>query len=126
MIRHKQITTLSPNFVNKKLKEFFKEDEITEDITTKATQKDNKIVEASFVAKERMVFAGKEIIIQGLIDKRVSYELAKNLYSETPNSIAFQEELAKQKKLGLSRSHDKPNKKQRRKIIQFKQCNSSE
>ena len=65
MIRHKQITTLSPNFVNKKLKEFFKEDEITEDITTKATQKDNKIVEASFVAKERMVFAGKEIIIQG-------------------------------------------------------------
>ena len=57
MIRHKQVTTLSPSFVNKKLKEFFKEDETAEDITTKATQKDNKIVEANFVAKERIGFA---------------------------------------------------------------------
>lgn len=65
MTRHKQITKLEPNFVSKKLQDFFKEDEVAEDITTKATQKDNKIVEANFVAKERMVFAGKEIIIQG-------------------------------------------------------------
>ena len=65
MTRHKQITKLEPNFVSKKLQDFFKEDEAAEDITTKATQKDNKIVEANFVAKERMVFAGKEIIIQG-------------------------------------------------------------
>ena len=65
MIRHKQITALSSSFVSKKLQDFFKEDEIAEDITTNATQKDNKIVEANFVAKERMVFAGKEIIIQG-------------------------------------------------------------
>jgi len=66
MKRHKQITKLDPKFVNQKLQEFFKEDEISEDITTNTIQQENKIVEACFIAKESMIFAGKEIIIQGL------------------------------------------------------------
>jgi nicotinate-nucleotide pyrophosphorylase (carboxylating) len=68
MIRHKQITKLNPEFVEKKLQEFFKEDNISEDITTKATQQAGKTVEAHFIAKEDMVFAGKEIIKQGFKD----------------------------------------------------------
>ena len=34
MIRHKQITKLNPKLVEKKLQEFFDEDNINEDITT--------------------------------------------------------------------------------------------
>jgi len=68
MIRHKQITKLNPEFVNKKLQEFFNEDNISEDITTKTTQQTSKTVEAHFIAKEDMVFAGKEIIKQGFKD----------------------------------------------------------
>ena len=64
MIRHRQITKLDPDFVRKKLDVFFKEDNISEDITTEATQKKNKKAQAFFIAREDMVFAGKEIIIQ--------------------------------------------------------------
>ena len=63
MIRHKQYSKLDPEYVEKKLKEFFKEDNIEKDITTKATQ-NNKLTQAYFIAKEELVFAGKEIIIQ--------------------------------------------------------------
>ena len=63
MIRHKQYSKLNPEYVEKKLNEFFKEDNVEEDITTKATQK-NKPMQAYLIAKEELVFAGKEIIIQ--------------------------------------------------------------
>ena len=65
MIRHKQIKKLKAVFVAKKLQEFFNEDNILNDITTKATQKKNHNVEAFFIAKENLVFVGKEIIKQG-------------------------------------------------------------
>ena len=68
MIRHKQIKKLNPEFVEKKLQEFFKEDNISKDITTNATQETSQTVEAHFIAKEDMVFAGKEIIKQGFKD----------------------------------------------------------
>ena len=64
MIRHRQIKKLDPDFVRKKLDDFFKEDNISEDITTRATQKKTKEVKAFFIAKEDLVFAGKEIIVQ--------------------------------------------------------------
>jgi len=65
MIRHKQITKLQPKWVEKKLQEFFNEDNISEDITTNTMLQEKKAVEAHFIAKEDMVFAGKEIINQG-------------------------------------------------------------
>jgi len=65
MIRHQQITKLNPRLVEKKLQEFFNEDNINEDITTNTMLQEKKAVEAHFVAKEDMVFAGKEIINQG-------------------------------------------------------------
>ena len=63
MIRHKQYSKLDPEYVEKKLNEFFKEDNIEKDITTKATQ-NNEPTQAYFIAKEELIFAGKEIIIQ--------------------------------------------------------------
>ena len=71
MIRHRQITKLSPDFVDKKLQEFFSEDNISEDITTNATQRANRSVKAHFTAREDMVFAGREIIIQGFRDCKI-------------------------------------------------------
>ena len=66
MIRHQQYSKLDPEYVEKKLNEFFKEDNIEQDITTKSTQ-NNDPIQAYFIAKEGLVFAGKEIIIQAFI-----------------------------------------------------------
>ena len=63
MIRHQQYSKLDPEYVEKKLNEFFKEDNIEQDITTQSTQ-NNDPIQAYFIAKEGLVFAGKEIIIQ--------------------------------------------------------------
>jgi len=68
MTRFKQHTEISPDFINKKLKEFFIEDCIDNDITTNATQQSEQNVFAQLIAKEQLVFAGKEIIIQGFSD----------------------------------------------------------
>jgi nicotinate-nucleotide pyrophosphorylase (carboxylating) len=66
MIRHEQITRLDKNYINNKLEQFFLEDNIFEDITTTSTQNENNHVEAIFLAKEDLLFVGKEIILQGL------------------------------------------------------------
>ena len=66
MIRHEQITSLDKNYINNKLEQFFLEDNIFEDITTTSTQNENSHVEAIFLAKEDLLFVGKEIILQGL------------------------------------------------------------
>ena len=67
MTRHKQHTILDPKLVAQKLEEFFTEDNIGQDITTRSTQGGAQSVTASFVAKEDMVFAGKEIINQAFV-----------------------------------------------------------
>jgi len=71
MTRFKQHAALDPEFVSKKLDEFFNEDHIESDITTIATQKDYT-VEAVLIAKEDLIFAGCEIIKQGFADCKVS------------------------------------------------------
>ena len=68
MTRHEQLNNLDPAYVKEKLKEFFSEDNINEDITTASTQNKQKTINASFVAKEDMIFAGKEIITQAFED----------------------------------------------------------
>ena len=65
MIRHKQITSLDKDYINKKLDQFFMEDNIFEDITTISTQNKNKHAEAIVLAKEDLLFVGKEIILEG-------------------------------------------------------------
>ena len=68
MTRFKQYTELPHGFVKKKLEEFFAEDCIHNDITTNSTQESGHIVRAVFIAREPLVFAGKEIIRQGFSD----------------------------------------------------------
>ena len=63
MRRHKQYKILDPSLVKQKLHEFFLEDNIDFDITTKSTQFKKKIT-SSLIAKENLIFVGKEIIIQ--------------------------------------------------------------
>ena len=67
MIRHEQHTSLDPKLVKQKLEEFFIEDNVSQDITTKSTQAGTKSVTANFVAKEDLIFAGKEIINQAFV-----------------------------------------------------------
>jgi len=67
MIRHYQHNTLDPQLVYRKLQEFFKEDNIDFDVTTISTQVNKQKIACHFTAKEDMVFAGKEIIIQAFI-----------------------------------------------------------
>jgi len=71
MVRHKQYTTLNPEEVRKKLKDFFLEDNIDNDITTLNTQSPNQKVQAVFLAKEDLYFSGKEIIIQSFPDCQI-------------------------------------------------------
>ena len=68
MSRFKQYTELSPEFVKQKLKEFFAEDCIDNDITTSSIQTLRHTTRAVFIAKEPLVFAGTEIIKQGFVD----------------------------------------------------------
>tara|TARA_B100000902_G_C27242489_1_gene880784 strand:- start:128 stop:994 length:867 start_codon:yes stop_codon:yes gene_type:complete len=68
MIRHEQYDILKPDLIDQKLKEFFLEDNIQEDITTLLAQPDNKSVQAVFLAKEDLYFSGKEIILQSFPD----------------------------------------------------------
>ncbi len=67
MIRHEQIKSLDKDYINKKLEQFFIEDNIFEDITTISTQNKNNHAEAVFLAKEDLLFVGKQIILQGFI-----------------------------------------------------------
>ena len=72
MIRHAQIESLDLDYINKKLDQFFKEDNINQDITTLSTQKKDKQVQAFFIAKEDLVFVGRDIIAQGLSECMVN------------------------------------------------------
>lgn len=65
MIRHEQIASLDKDYINKKLDQFFIEDNIFDDITTISTQNKNNHTEAVFLAKEDLLFVGKQIILQG-------------------------------------------------------------
>tara|TARA_B100000945_G_C20264122_1_gene540719 strand:- start:51 stop:908 length:858 start_codon:yes stop_codon:yes gene_type:complete len=75
MIRHKQVKTLGTDYINKKLDQFFEEDNISKDITTLSTQRKNTHVQAFFIAKEDLIFVGKQIISQGL--KECSFKQIK-------------------------------------------------
>ena len=66
----------------------------------------------------------KEVIVEGLSEQRRNAQQAQLLYTETPQSIAQREKNAEARKLSAfhsPRPDSRPDKKQRRKIIQFKQ-----
>ena len=72
----------------------------------------------------RQSYEEKEVIVIALADKRRDASFAQTLFQETENSIATREKNAFARKQGtlLSPASDtKPDKKQRRKLIQFKE-----
>ncbi len=64
----------------------------------------------------------KEIVIKSLSAQRGNATIAQTMYEETAESIERREQYAQQRKLAnLARPDTKPNKKQRRKIKDFKE-----
>lgn len=69
-------------------------------------------------------YDSKEVVVEQLSERRVSAALAQLMYAETEASIALREKNAEARKLSAfhsPRPDSRPDKKQRRKIIQFKQ-----
>ena len=72
----------------------------------------------------RQSYEEREIIVLALADKRRDAVFAQTLFQETENSITTREKNAYARKQGTllsPASNTKPDKKQRRKLIQFKE-----
>ncbi len=88
--------------------------------------KSGKAVSIGDTIKLRQGFEEKEIEVIALADKRRDAVFAQTLYQETENSIESREKhsLARKQGILLSPANEgKPDKKQRRKIRQFKERN---
>jgi ribosome-associated heat shock protein Hsp15 len=86
--------------------------------------KSGKSVAIGDLIKIRQGFEEKEVTIIALADKRKDATFAQTLYLETPKSIETREKNALARKQGIllsPASDTKPDKKQRRKIRQFKE-----
>lgn len=87
MTRFKQYTNLDPDFVTKKLDDFFQEDNIKQDITTEATQ-NNKYVNGLVIAREELIFAGYQIIKQGFVNCEITHIIDDGSKLKTGDIIA--------------------------------------
>ena len=86
--------------------------------------KPSRIVEPGAMIKVPAGWDFKEIKVLGLSEKRLSAPLAQALYEETAESIAQRESNQEARKLSAfhsPRPENRPDKKQRRQIIKFKQ-----
>lgn len=85
--------------------------------------KPGKVVEVGARVKVPAGFDVKEVVIVEISDQRRGAPLAQGMYEETPESIAQREKNAEMRKLSAfhsPRPENRPDKKQRRQIIQFK------
>jgi ribosome-associated heat shock protein Hsp15 len=85
--------------------------------------KPSKIVEVGAVIKVPMGFDERVVTVKDVKDKRQSASIAQTLYLESEQSIAQREKNQQARKLSLfhsPRPDSRPDKKQRRQIIQFK------
>ena len=73
MTRFKQHKELPIKYIQHKLKEFFNEDDIDNDLTTQLIFSNEKETEAVFIAKENLVFAGKAIIKEAFFNCKIIY-----------------------------------------------------
>lgn len=87
--------------------------------------KPSKEVAIGATIRLRQGFDERTVIVTGLADKRGNATQAATLYRETDDSIAAREQAAANRKVlgpSFGPSHQqRPNKKQRRDIIQFRQ-----
>lgn len=91
--------------------------------------KASKVVDVGARVKLRQGYDEKTIIIKAISAKRQNFSLAQHLYEETPESIELREseQLARQQSAALSpRPETKPDKKQRRTLINFKNADKFE
>jgi ribosome-associated heat shock protein Hsp15 len=88
--------------------------------------KSGKAVNIGDTIKLRQSFEEKEVIILALADKRKDATFGQSLYQETDESITSREKNALARKQGVllsPASENKPDKKQRRQMRQFKERN---
>lgn len=71
MTRFRQHKDLPIKYIQQKLKEFFYEDNIDNDLTTQIIFSNEKKTEAVFIAKESLVFAGKAIIEEAFFNCKI-------------------------------------------------------
>ena len=86
--------------------------------------KPGKVVEPGAMIKVPAGWDVKELKVLGLSDKRLGAPLAQALYEETSESVAQREANQTARKLSAfhsPRPEQRPDKKQRRQIIKFKQ-----
>lgn len=86
--------------------------------------KPGKVVEIGAMLTVAAGWDTKELQVQGLSDKRLSAPLAQQLYEETAASVKKREENQQARKLQTfhnPKPEGRPDKKQRRQIIKFKQ-----
>jgi ribosome-associated heat shock protein Hsp15 len=86
--------------------------------------KSGKAVSNGDIIKIRQGFEEKEVTVLALADKRKDATFAQSLYQENPQSIATRERNALARKQGIllsPASDTKPDKKQRRKLREFKE-----
>lgn len=91
--------------------------------------KASKNVEVGATVKLRQGYDEKTVIIEAISAKRQNFTIAQTLYSETAESIEHREaeNLARQQSAAFSpRPDSKPDKKQRRTLINFKNSDSFE
>lgn len=85
--------------------------------------KPSKEIELGEKIRLRQGFDEKTVIVKALSNQRRGAQDAQKLYQETPESAENREKLLQQRKAQPKHwaSPEKPNKKQRRQIQQFKQ-----
>ncbi|MCG9738905.1 ribosome-associated heat shock protein Hsp15 [Shewanella insulae] len=86
--------------------------------------KSSKLAEVGAVIRLRQGYDEKEIVIKKLSEQRQKAVIAQTLYEETPESIAKRETYAEARRLNVLNNpapDTKPDKKQRRQLIRFKE-----
>jgi len=89
--------------------------------------KPSKVVELDAVIRLRQGYDEREVIITVISDQRRGAAEAQTLYRETPDSLAQRERNAAARKLNALQNpspEKRPDKKQRRQIIRFKDSQS--
>lgn len=85
--------------------------------------KPSKVVEVDAIIQVPAGFDQKTVVVKDVVGQRRSAQLAQLLYEETSESLALREKNAAARKLSIfhsPRPDGRPDKKQRRQIIQFK------
>jgi ribosome-associated heat shock protein Hsp15 len=94
-----------------------------------ARAKVSKMVEVGATLTIRQGWDEKTVLIKALSSQRRGADVASLLYEETPDSISKRTLNTEQRKLqrdALAAPEHRPNKKQRRQIVRFKNVNDSE